>query len=370
MAIVVHHCNGVFWPAAELGPLDAGVSFFFVLSGFILTYVYRDALEGPGAVRRFYVARIARVWPLHLVCLVLTTALVALPEPFDARVLAANGFLVHAWIPLDRYFFSYNYVSWTISAEVFFYLVFPLLLKRVPHRPAAALLVSLGAVGVLAAVSHAAALPPWGMLHDDVSSTGLLYANPLARLAEFAVGMVCGVGFGRQRTGALPAVPAWRWTLAECGGLVVFLIGFCALNPALAYAADGRLAWTTEDGLPTVLSATHAASFLHLLSSEWLVHVGLTPVAALLITVFAHQRGALSGLLSHRYVVFAGEVSFAVYLVHQLALRALQQHALRSGMRLDSAAFVAFLLSVLLLAAALHLVIEKPARQWLVRRAG
>ncbi len=45
IAIVVHHSNGIFWNAADLGALDVGVSFFFALSGFILTYVYHD-MEG------------------------------------------------------------------------------------------------------------------------------------------------------------------------------------------------------------------------------------------------------------------------------------------------------------------------------------
>lgn len=63
LAILIHHCNGVFWPAAELGPLDAGVSFFFVLSGYILTHVYGGRVIGPNALRRFHVARIARIWP-------------------------------------------------------------------------------------------------------------------------------------------------------------------------------------------------------------------------------------------------------------------------------------------------------------------
>lgn len=66
-AIVVLHGMAA-WPlpifVAELA-LNQGVSFFFVLSGFILTYVYRD-LSGKGAVREFYIHRIARIWPVHI----------------------------------------------------------------------------------------------------------------------------------------------------------------------------------------------------------------------------------------------------------------------------------------------------------------
>ncbi len=51
-------------------PLGQGVSFFFVLSGFILTYVY-PSLSGSHRIRDFYVARIARIWPAHFVTFLL-----------------------------------------------------------------------------------------------------------------------------------------------------------------------------------------------------------------------------------------------------------------------------------------------------------
>jgi peptidoglycan/LPS O-acetylase OafA/YrhL len=66
--IVLHHLRGPLLPndAFAAWPLDNAVSFFFVLSGFILAYTY-PKLERPGAVRDFFVARIARIWPVHLV---------------------------------------------------------------------------------------------------------------------------------------------------------------------------------------------------------------------------------------------------------------------------------------------------------------
>src|SRR5262245_19632502 len=67
--ILVLHSRGFFgipphW--AHDVPLYHGVSFFFVLSGFILTYAY-PSLPDARAVRRFWVARFARLWPLHIV---------------------------------------------------------------------------------------------------------------------------------------------------------------------------------------------------------------------------------------------------------------------------------------------------------------
>ena len=68
MAIVIEHTKDAFHVTAWIHspiPYDYGVSFFFVLSGFILTYNYRE-IGDFAACRRFYVARFARIWPLHV----------------------------------------------------------------------------------------------------------------------------------------------------------------------------------------------------------------------------------------------------------------------------------------------------------------
>ncbi len=356
LAIVVHHCNGVFWPAADLGPLDAGVSFFFVLSGFILTYVYFDPTGAPCKPKDFYIARIARIWPLHLATLLLTLLVVSIPEPFDVGVLLANGLMLHAWIPFDRYFFSYNYVSWSISTELFFYLLFPYLLRcRVLLlRGLPALLVMLSftliAVVALAFFSATEHLPVWDVKGDPLSSTGLLYTFPLARLAEFLIGVVCGTVFVQRRSNAVSSLLA---TVFECLAVLGFVVAFYCVSVA-----------------PITLSASSpavAAQMMALLG-EWLSHVGLAPSAAIVIYVFAYQRGLLSRCLSHRYWIFLGEISFALYLVHQLTLRALQQYAHRLDYHLELREFVLYAIGVALLAAVLHLGIERPARAWLTRR--
>jgi peptidoglycan/LPS O-acetylase OafA/YrhL len=367
LAIVVHHCNGVFWPAATLGPLDVGVSFFFVLSGFILTYVYGDPAAGTTQWRAFYRARLARIWPLHLVCLVLTLLLVNVPEPFNAGVLLANALLLHAWIPFDRYFFSYNYVSWSISTELFFYLLFPVMVVHARHWLGRTVLLALLMVLVLALVSHEAGLLPWQTTHYHLSSTGLLYTNPLARFAEFASGIVAAMLFQRSR----PQAPASRrrWTLIELAGIGFFLLGYRYFLLSFAPVIHEALLSAGATRIPLAHLADEAALLMQvspmaaMLVSEWANHVGLTPFALLLIMVFAYQRGALSALLSQRWLVRLGEISFALYLVHQLVLRFVQQQ----GMRTDAIGFAVFIVSIMLLALALHRLVEQPARRWLTR---
>src|SRR5262245_7472899 len=76
-AVVIHHSRGLFLPQALGGWLLAkfGVSFFFVLSGFILVHVYPELPTGRSVVR-FWMARVARLWPLHLVSIGLLFVLV------------------------------------------------------------------------------------------------------------------------------------------------------------------------------------------------------------------------------------------------------------------------------------------------------
>jgi peptidoglycan/LPS O-acetylase OafA/YrhL len=97
--------------------LGHAVSFFFVLSGFILALVYPD-LEGKGRVGRFWLARFARLWPVHIAAFISTFIL------FDAQwkthFALVNLLMLQAWFPLLEYLFVYNSVSWSISVECFF----------------------------------------------------------------------------------------------------------------------------------------------------------------------------------------------------------------------------------------------------------
>lgn len=82
-------------------------------------------------------ARFARLWPAHAATLILSVILLARPNATgtDPVVLFANVTMVHAWIPIWDYFFSYNSVSWSISTEAGFCLLFPLVLLNLEPAP-------------------------------------------------------------------------------------------------------------------------------------------------------------------------------------------------------------------------------------------
>ncbi|MES2568561.1 MAG: acyltransferase [Verrucomicrobiota bacterium] len=349
--IVIHHSRGVFWLSKEfLGgiPLQAGVSFFFVLSGFILAHVYPN-LSGPLAIRRFLVARFARIWPAHFLTFLLAI-LLGLHETgasWFALVAIANAAMLHAWIPVTACFFSFNAVSWSISTEFFFYFAFPLLiagLRQTWHWKG----VLIGSVVIAMLLwSEHAAIPAFATAAPfEINRAGILYISPLTRLAEFFLGMLAAMLWSRYN--AAFRMKQGIATLLEC-----VCVGFCA--GAITLISD-------RTALQQNLGESVAA---------YLRHTGAAPAFALLIVVFASQQGWISRGCGTRGMVLLGEISFSVYLLHQLFLRWLVAHRellTRTGLG-EGMIYAGFCLALLAASWLAWRGIERPARLFLVRLA-
>lgn len=111
-----------------------GVDVFFILSGFVLTHVYAATLEaGRFSYRSFLMARVARVFPVHILALtgmlLMVLAAEFLKQEYRSEHFTAGGFLktlmlVQAWFPSST-LNEWNGPSWSLSAEWFAYLAFP-----------------------------------------------------------------------------------------------------------------------------------------------------------------------------------------------------------------------------------------------------
>lgn len=112
------------------------VEVFFVVSGYVITYVYAAKMRSVSDYIRFMQRRIGRLLPLHLVTLAIAALLIAAigaigmkmdnPPSLSARCLGSAALMVHAVIPCGKW--VPNDASWSISAEMSVYLIFPLLL--------------------------------------------------------------------------------------------------------------------------------------------------------------------------------------------------------------------------------------------------
>lgn len=315
-----------------------GVSFFFVLSGFILAHTY-CGMHPVADFRSFIVARIARIWPVHLFTLALCVALWPTANAGFAGFLA-NTFLVHALVPYPRWYFSFNGVSWSISAELCFYVAFPFFLALVGRSWRGGLLLVAALLSGVLIASMAFGLP-YRWSNDHVSAYAVLFIHPVTRFAEFAAGILTYVALRRSRHWATRSARVTRVaSLVECNAVAV-----CATAI-----------------LVTVILRDEIRAMLPEPLWAWLVHSGVGIAFAALIGVFALERGALSRALQNRVLVYLGEVSFALYMVHQLVLRVMDDH-LRAEATASPALYYALYWGLTLLcAAALHELIEKPCR--------
>ena len=138
-------------PLGRLSPVVNGgyisVSFFLLLSGFILTYNYADrAQRGALSARSFWSARFSRLYPVYAFSLVLSAGM--LMQEVHAHTRAEFGLgvvltplLLQGWHPALSTF--WNTPAWTMSTEAFFYLLFPWLITRRRPRQARTLLIIL-----------------------------------------------------------------------------------------------------------------------------------------------------------------------------------------------------------------------------------
>lgn len=286
-----------------------GVTFFFVLSGFVLMWSMR-----PGTTpRQFYRRRFARVYPNHFVTLLVALAVVLTigPPSLTPTIFVANLFLVQAWFADQAVVFGMNGVSWSLSCEAVFYACFPLLVRLLrPMPPALRWAIPITWLSAVA-------------LGSIVSSRlrVLVFAFPLARMGEFVVGMVIALAI---RDGWRPRWRVWH-------GLVA------------AVVAQVVLAWLEPPR--GVIDAVMVAPFA--------------------ILVAAAAMGDLRGrtrVLGHRAFVYAGELSFAFYLTHELVIR--------DAVSRDIGGALGALLILGVATAAttgLHHFVERPAQRFLTR---
>jgi peptidoglycan/LPS O-acetylase OafA/YrhL len=254
-----------------------GVSFFFVLSGFIITHAYRDELlSGRMSTAGYLARRAARIFPMHwLVALPFMAWLViAEDRTLDPVAVGLNLLLLHGWAMPGALHFSFNGPSWSLSDELFFYAMFPLLILLRPR------ILGIGTgVGILVvtalAIWSAAAHPRYS---NDIE--WFFYVNPLVRLTEFAAGILVYETYRAGRFRRRAGTPA---EIALLVAVPVMMMTFSILE------------------VPMPLR----------------YQIAYLPLMMALVFVFACGRGRVSRGLCAPCLVLLGQASFSLYLIHR-----------------------------------------------------
>jgi len=341
--IVFFHFSNPDWFGPLAPVVNAGyasVSYFILLSGFVLAYNYGErARAGRLDVKRFYKARFTRLYPIYILSLLL--AWQVLPQEWDAHThpmfwtgVVLSPLLLQGWVaPIATFL---NTPAWTMSAEAFYYTIFPFMApwKR-PQRPRDQIW-KLGLVWLLGLIPGTLYIlfNPDGIAHPDRFSTGAwlqaLKYTPLPHLASFVFGvLLCGLDEIVPRPGRLRLILG----IAGFGGIFTLL----KLAPELPYPL-------LHDGL-------------------------LMPLFGCIILGLAGEN-SLSRVIGSRPLVFVGEASYCLYLLHFNMWNLIHSTHVLDALRLSQFdPWISYILLVIMALLALY-YIEKPAQRQLRKLMG
>lgn len=277
------------------------VDFFFLLSGFILAYNY-ISFDGTvrGGKRAFWIARIARIYPVYLLGIAL--GLVSYFNDKHRLVAAAITIALHilltqSWIP-QALAFDLNPPAWSLAAEALFYALFPFLLplcarlgrRLLPFVAGASWGLYVFALAALTALGQGMGLSSnslWGKV---------ISFNPLVRLPEFLVGLALGLMFANAHIAVTPIAKMFRPLTVRSHDLgIAFALGalgivFVLVSPIVDHVLQGYA------------SAAIAGIVI--------------PLFVLLIYLLALRSGLFAKILSLSAVTWLGEISYGVYILH------------------------------------------------------
>ena len=329
--------TGPRWLKSFAGIGYVGVSFFFVLSGFILVYTYagRDI-----NLRNFWQTRFARIYPAYVFSLLISlpffyfgtfqmhVPFFAFAEQHFVLVSMLVLLLLQAWLPAAA--LMWNPVAWSLSVEAFFYAVFPFALTKYSKLSRTTLLALIPAcwlAGMAVSAGYLLLRPAeMGYVSSNNWSSAVQFVKffPLVRLPEFLMGMACGFLFLHSERNPKRALP-----------LVAL-------------------------GLLGVAATTLASRFVPYL----VVHTAMSgpAFAALVYGVALEPKWA--GWLNNRVLVLFGNASYSFYLLHSMTVWPFFHNMQTQQVRNQGFVGIGIWLAMMLTISSLvYRFIEEPARR-------
>jgi peptidoglycan/LPS O-acetylase OafA/YrhL len=299
LLVLLHNTN--IYPSLHLRLISdngwMGVDLFFVLSGFLITGILLDTKQSESYFKNFYARRCLRIWPLYYSALLFVFVIVPLIRPsevhviFDARsspwwsyLLFIQNFLV----PIPTMAAGLLGVTWSLAVEEQFYLVWPLVVR----------------------------------FCDE------------AQLRRIAIGVICLSPVLRFYL-SVHQVNIYSDTFCRLDGLMAGALLALTIRSATFVPSNFvKRAWIVllvSAPLALVIESQHA---------RW---IGFSAIAAasvsfVYLALFSTNRG-LRVLLTNRFLVYTGTISYGIYLLQKIPLDAVK------ALHLDKHALLAFLLA-------------------------
>jgi len=318
-------------------------SFFFLLSGFILAYLYwTPGGELSTTRQRFWWQRFTRIYPAHLIALGITILLFssftgpnAPPVPLAVASAVATATLTQAWaaplVPI------WSWPTWALSAVVFLYLLMPWLMRvlaRLSRSQQIALLVASPLISLVPTLVFLQFFPDGAEGRQNWQI--FIGSTPLFWVAHFAAGMLMSRVFGISRFET-----AWR-------------------EKSKPWLSFGDLA----------LAAVIAISVMDPHDRAWrfiLRHGALMPLYMMVLYDLALGRGLLARLFSLPGMNFLGQLSFSIFIWQNLFM-ALGFGMVMAAPQVPGLSFWFAVIGLLVMSVISTYLIEKPLARRLRRR--
>lgn len=336
--VVAYHAFPEFCPAYTTGFLYerlvslgfVAVSFFFLLSGYILAFVHlKDRDKTHMYLGKFYLARFARVYPLFVITLLLdmpffmTVQIRAMGlkagSIWATKVFFANIFMLQAWFVR---FHGPDGPNWSLSVESFFYLLFPFIGIAIWKMRGSVVYLTAIAIYLIGQIAIYWLTP--------LMDKNAIHFNPALHLSTFALGILLAKvqDIARRRTEARKYI-VHPSAVAEIGAAFAILTAFCAVPRSLEANLYGGL---------------------------------LVPIFAWMIWVLSKENSPAAKLISGDWLVLLGESSYGLYLIHVPMLHVFHKLALTQY----SYMFPVYLLASVSLSIVSFVCFERKARHYII----
>ena len=278
---------------------ECGVSFFFMLSGFVLSLAYSERItKGLFSTTHFVVKQWIKIYPLHILTFIVMFALdIRLEKYCDITAVIANILLLQSWVPADSFYFVANSPSWFLCNILFFYVVFSSLNKYILRSDNRKLL-AISLVVILLYICLMAVLPTYLV-------NPILYANPLTRLLDFIVGIILYKLYVSDNGIALRD---------KLNGKSFLTVSLMELSVILLVVI-------------TAILYPHLPQRVRTVSIFWLA----IPLFIFFFAMTDKHSGVISKFLQVKTMLWLGNISFCIYIIHVPVLRIFNSISVHTG---------------------------------------